>query len=962
MLKSSPEAETMIPFSFSKSKQYYVRDQKGGMSGPFSLEVLESKLKGGELKGSEALALDREGEWREISNIPYFCSLLIDLLALEALPSRQREITKVLGESALVRKAMPLEGIPQKEGSEFTEQLLEKRVQEKVKTVIVRSQKEGGGERAKIVILPRKKEERGGSWLREPFFSRWGAVLAAIAIVGGSIWFFGRPTRKLLLTYEEPIRIVIPSPLRAAPDPAKFETHFHEAEVVFAQDTLGGYKFAVTELIEAIKADPNQLGAWALLADTYARLWPLSAQDNDYAEGIHHLVRRVKKGDPQSGPAERALAQLAFERGEWELADRHVSKALELSPHDGRAKTLAAWIAYRKREGEKAKELATEALEIDTTLLRAYQLLGTLFIAEGKEEEGLNFWKQGLASHPEHPGISLAWGEYALEKLKDPSVAEGYLKRVIETPKLVFPRDLGKAHSLLGMIYQSRGKKEEAIEQFQMAHLNDPSQPSYLESLRRMGGSPLAAREKDSLVPRESAQYFVHLAEEHLREGRVDDAIAQFRTALDLRPGDPLLHAKLGEAYEKANRLDRAMAAYESSIQAKGDYWEGHLKLASLYIRLQRLAEAKALLNKIEANQPHLAGYYLVLGKFYSQQGLYKQAAQIQVKAAEQDPNDDAAWVDLGNSYLSLGRAAEAREIFQKMNKKRPEWTFVYSKIAEAVFREGFKNEALKYMKQVVEKDPGEADHLIGLAHLYALAGETKLAIEPLERAIEIDSANEVTWKMLAENYVKIGEYDQALKIYSKLEKLAPYDADPRFQKGAIYLQMGEKGRALTELNAVIRLNERYPGVYVHRGNLLIQLGYEDAAISAFLKEEHYYPNDADPYEILARIYTRRGQYNDAVLQYTKLIELQPERAESYVGLGKVYRNLGRTTHAIEMFKAALERDPDFAEAYFHLGELYSTLDRRDAAIEAYRHYLRRSPAAENVRDVEKKIKELELQ
>jgi predicted TPR repeat methyltransferase len=66
------------------------------------------------------------------------------------------------------------------------------------------------------------------------------------------------------------------------------------------------------------------------------------------------------------------------------------------------------------------------------------------------------------------------------------------------------------------------------------------------------------------------------------RQGRLDDAIACFRRAVDFHPDNAKAHFFLGHILQKAGRLDEASAAYREATRLRPDTPEWHFKLAAL--------------------------------------------------------------------------------------------------------------------------------------------------------------------------------------------------------------------------------------------------------------------------------------------------------------------------------------------------------------------------------------------
>jgi protein O-GlcNAc transferase len=116
-----------------------------------------------------------------------------------------------------------------------------------------------------------------------------------------------------------------------------------------------------------------------------------------------------------------------------------------------------------------------------------------------------------------------------------------------------------------------------------------------------------------------------------LAQGKVDQAIARFMQALQLKPDLAAAHFNLGTAYERKGALVEAIAAYRGAIEDKP---EGR--------------------------------YYLSLGLVYKKKGMVDEAIDAYLKAAEASPTDARVFYNLGNACLQNNRLPEAVANYEK--------------------------------------------------------------------------------------------------------------------------------------------------------------------------------------------------------------------------------------------------------------------------------------------------------
>src|SRR5262249_53161866 len=117
---------------------------------------------------------------------------------------------------------------------------------------------------------------------------------------------------------------------------------------------------------KAIEIDPGYARAYALLYFTFEREWfrDMSAS-NELRDRAHEVARKAITLDDNDTLCQQAIGWACFVRGDYELAEKHFTKALELNPNG--ASVQANIAAYYNSLGQPEKALAclAEARSID---------------------------------------------------------------------------------------------------------------------------------------------------------------------------------------------------------------------------------------------------------------------------------------------------------------------------------------------------------------------------------------------------------------------------------------------------------------------------------------------------------------------------------------------------------------------------------------------------------------------
>jgi tetratricopeptide (TPR) repeat protein len=129
------------------------------------------------------------------------------------------------------------------------------------------------------------------------------------------------------------------------------------------------------------------------------------------------------------------------------------------------------------------------------------------------------------------------------------------------------------------------------------------------------------------------------------QQGKNEEAIVEFKKALEKDPEQAYIHANLAEALSKTNKLDEALAEYQKAIALKPDD-------AAMYTNMG------VLLGK--------------MGKHQESQEAFKKAASLSPGSAAQN------FYNLGATLVNSGKAAEAAEAFKQAIAADPNFAEAY--------------------------------------------------------------------------------------------------------------------------------------------------------------------------------------------------------------------------------------------------------------------------------------------
>jgi predicted Zn-dependent protease len=159
--------------------------------------------------------------------------------------------------------------------------------------------------------------------------------------------------------------------------------------------------------------------------------------------------------------------------------------------------------------------------------------------------------------------------------------------------------------------------------------------------------------------------YRVHevLGQAAIENARPQDAITEYKAALDRAPHHAGLHEELGDLYWSIADTDHALTEYQAELALDPYSFTSNYKLGSLYVTLGQPQPAVAPLTRATQLDPAYPNTYYYLGR--AQLELGQDAAGLaslqRASTAANDPKlQSLAFYQLARAYRRLHRTAEA--------------------------------------------------------------------------------------------------------------------------------------------------------------------------------------------------------------------------------------------------------------------------------------------------------------
>lgn len=270
----------------------------------------------------------------------------------------------------------------------------------------------------------------------------------------------------------------------------------------------------------------------------------------------------------------------------------------------------------------------------------------------------------------------------------------------------------------------------------------------------------------------------------YLAQGKVDEAVAVLKTAVDKMPNDASARLALGEAYVAQEHFDEALAQFKARLALEPTD-EAKLDLARAYARGHFSKEAEALYRAVLTDMPSLREAQLGLVDLHLSMARYGEA-EVELKTLlAQDAADVQALSRFGILQSRLGRPNEALEPLEKVATQNPLLFDARAEYAFLLFR-GDASQASRCINTMTDILTAEPRHVLSRHYLgvclYA-KGLTQKAEESLRAAIKIEPTFAPAHFSLGELLEAGGNTAEAQKEYQAAAQLQHREAQEALKR-----------------------------------------------------------------------------------------------------------------------------------------------------------------------------------
>lgn len=939
--------------------KWIIRDTQGKIIGPYSREAVFNLIDRGIINGDEMFALYPDGNWEPFAREVEFYDRLMDMLE-----GRRGDLKpsshKLMEENTVVMQlpqkeileSIPLEPAYDHKATNPDEKLINPSVTDKKEKVVVNNFHPDKKYKVKInnpIGLGNKSESTKVKKSDKKIKAKNAKSLKILIvftlvflIILYLIIFDGQS-----LNSGSKIHLLAPTESGRSVSNEEYSRNIGMVKALIENDNFTDWYESQNILIKLAEGLPANTEIREMVCFVHKELWPYSYQDADDQQVLNYMTQSTRSINPDAIHGRSCQMIQSLLTGKTLEAKNQLDHLLEESPDSMFYAWIKADILLAERDFINAQGFATSVINIWPNFIRAKIILAQSFEGLGQYQQAVDSYQEIIKKNPKHKVAKIRLGIIEFENYRAVDLAWTILTSALNTSDLAPTTLEARGYKDLAEMSLLKNQTASAQKYIEKAYLLDPIDPQIRELYQRLGGN-----KKIDIKDGKTAE-LVAQGDQQARTGDCFTAQAQYKAAFDLDPQSGIAALKAARCLWKINQSLEAIDYLKKGIENNPNYFPTYTQLADYYSQRYDFSSANRILG--QAKMVGEESYELVRGQAQLEfrKNNFKFANSLAQRAAKIYDTDIETHIILAQSYLGLGQVREAFHSAARaieLDSVNAEAQVVYAQVLYAY--QGVDS-AIRYLDNLTKQNQNLLDYKLATANIFKKEEKFPNALEIYRQVVIVDPKNKEALIGMGECLQGIGQMENALSAYLNASTVDPTDPEALFKAGLLYYETARFGPAIQQFERVLLVNKFYPRVRYFIGRAAFAQGDIQKALEYAILEKKQNPNLADPYVLLAEIYSATRKYSLCTGEYQQAIRLQPQGAAIYVKIARCYRLSGSYDVASSMIEIAVQKESGFPDIYKEKGAIYQALGEYATAYAAYEKYLALSPNALDKLEIE---------
>jgi len=260
------------------------------------------------------------------------------------------------------------------------------------------------------------------------------------------------------------------------------------------------------------------------------------------------------------------------------------------------------------------------------------------------------------------------------------------------------------------------------------------------------------------------------------------------------------------------------------------------------------------------------------------------------------------------NLSKKVSKSANPEIIEADENTAERRFSYIFHNAVKEKILGNYEAAAQLYL-EAIRIDPSQAMANYDLSVVYIYLGRPDVSIDFAKRAYDLDEKN-IWYSLLYSSLLQqFGQIEESAKIYQKMAENNPEKVEIQFELANSYLLLNKFDDALKmydKIESEIGINEE---ISVKKQKIWLKKDKLEKAVEEIEKLIKSNPSEARYYLLMADLYNGNDIKDKAEFYIDKAIEIEPSNPYPYIAKAEFLEKRGNKTESFNYLKKAFESD-----------------------------------------------------
>ncbi len=377
-----------------------------------------------------------------------------------------------------------------------------------------------------------------------------------------------------------------------------------------------------------------------------------------------------------------------------------------------------------------------------------------------------------------------------------------------------------------------------------------------------------------------STEAFIAKGEEYLAKRKFNDALMQFRAAVESDSSSSRAHWGLARSYENLGEFDEAFNELRKATELDPSNLDAQARLGNYFLLVKPplISEAQKVRDLIAKKDPKFIEGVVLEASILNASGRGEDEVVAKLnEAIALDPKRTATYVSLSRYYTTIEKPEKAEAALQQGIAADPNVALGYTEYGRFLMYAKRDQEAEAQFEKGISVEPTNIEARETEADFFVTSGQLDKAENAYKKLVEIQENSPESRLELADFYRRVKRVPEALSVLDAVVAENPQYVRARYALAAIYLDSKDEGKVEEQINGLLGLNDKDEEALMLLARLRLMQGRPEEAIKQLEEVLKRTPSKRDALYVMAQAKIAAGLIEEANAFIGDLQRYHPE-------------------------------------------------------------------------------------